>query len=48
MELKVKLQKPTNKKQEEKIKLNWKNGRELSDDTLYTVNFLPLANGEII
>ena len=48
MELKVKLQKPTNKKQEEKIKLNWKNGRELSDDKLYTINFLPLANGEII
>ena len=48
MELKVKLQKPTNKKQEEKRKLNRKNCSELSDDKLYTVNFLMLANEEII
>ena len=48
MELKVKLQKPTNKKQEEKRKLNRKNCSELSDDKLYTINFLTLANEEII
>ena len=38
MELEVKLQKPK-RKQEEKIKLNRKSGRELSDDKLYTINF---------
>jgi len=48
MELNIKLLKPTNKKQEEKRKLNRKNGRQLSDDNLYTINFFLLANGEII
>jgi len=38
MELKIKLQKPTNKKQEEKRKLRMKNGRN-SDDKLYTINY---------
>ena len=33
---------------EEKRKLNRKNGREPSDDKFYTINFFPLANGEII
>ena len=37
MELKKKLQKPTNKKQE-KRELNMKNGRN-SDDKLYTINY---------
>ena len=46
MELKVKLQKPINKKQEEKRKLNRKNERELSDDKLYTINFFPFPVGE--
>ena len=48
MELNIKLLKPTNKKQEEKRKLNRKNGRQLSDDNLYTINFFLLVNGEII
>jgi len=43
MELKVKLQKHTNKKQKEKRKLNRINGRELYDDKLSTINFLYLA-----
>ena len=43
MQLKVKLQKPTNKKQEEKRKLNRKNGRELSDYKLYTINFFSVS-----
>jgi len=48
MELKVKLQKSKNKEKEEKIKLNKKNCRELSNDNLYTINSFPLANEEII
>ena len=47
MELKVKLQKPVNKKQE-KRKWKGKNAGN-ADDKLYTINFFPqLANGEII
>jgi len=38
MELKVKLQKLINKKQEEKRKMNRKNGMELSNNKLYTIN----------
>ena len=48
MELKVKLQKPINKKQEEKRKWKGKNAGN-SDDKLYTINFFSqMANGEII
>ena len=39
IDLKVKLQKPTNKKSEEKRKLNRKKGWEPSDDKHYTMNF---------
>jgi len=37
-------------KQNKKKKENWigKNGRKLSDDKLYTINFFLLANGDII
>ena len=48
MELKVKLQKPINKKQEEKRKWIRKNAGN-SDDKLSTINFFSqLVNGEII
>ena len=44
MELKVKLQKSTNKKQEEKKEFKQENGyRELSDDKLNTINFFPIG-----
>ena len=43
MELKVKLQKSTNKKQEEKKEFKQENGyRELSDDKLNTIKFFPI------
>jgi len=38
MQLKIKLQTPTNKKQEKKRELNMTNGRELHDK-LYTINY---------
>ena len=38
IEFKVKLQKQTNKKQEEKKEIEQENGRELSNDKLYTIN----------
>ena len=48
MELKVKLQKPINKKQEEKRQWTMKNAGN-SDDKLYTINFFSqLAKWEII
>jgi len=35
-------------KQEEKRNLSRKNGRELFDDKLSTINLYPLANGDTI